>query len=71
MTEEEFKARFAARVRELAQLRGNPFGKEPDKYAADVVSCYWEDRFRGGRSPEDCAEEDAGFWETDAPESGG
>lgn len=64
MTEQEFVERFTKRIVELSAGEIQPFGQAPSHYAASVAPTYWRERFRDGLSPEQCADEDATYWES-------
>jgi hypothetical protein len=63
MTEEEFKRRFTqAVIRTAFRNKMLPFGRDPGKYAVDVVRAYWREHQKNGGTPERYAREDSNFW---------
>ena len=58
---EEFRARFKARMLEVA---GETFddGESIAAYADEVSDSYFEDQHMLDESPEDCAESDISYW---------
>lgn len=64
ISEAEFIDRFTKQICRHAKHKGAPFGIDPSEYACSVARVYWLERHVEGLSPEECADEDAGYWET-------
>ena len=61
--EAAFRARFSKRILQLATSGRRPFGLDPEHYAVSVASTYWRERHPESLTPEQCAIEDADYWE--------
>lgn len=61
MSEEEFCARFKARMLAVA---GDTFddGASVAEYAEQTAPSYWEEQWQRGLGPEECADADMSYW---------
>jgi hypothetical protein len=57
-----FADRFTAEVIRLAGRRTFDDGESIETYARETALSYFEDQYRDGMSPEECAEADVGYW---------
>lgn len=64
MEQDEFARRFTeAVVRISFGEKRLPFGRDPNRYAANVLMAYWREFVLHGGTPERYAQQDAVLWE--------